>query len=223
FDAETLDFAPHALRRDRTGDDFARYWRVPAGDQPPVRGNQVDQQPEDSPDRVQIRINIRVVVFDVVQNNQVGNVVQELRPFVEIGRVVFIAFDHEVIRVCDFETRAEILGYPADQKRRFESPDLHYPGHQRGRGRFAVRARDDRRVSSADEVLADDFGHRDVAQFVVERVFDLGVPARRGVADDNDVRRRPALWLQMEGVEAFESFYSESLQLVTHPPIEGPF
>ena len=40
----------------------------------------------------------------------------ELRAFVEVGRVVFVAFDDEIIAVGDAKADAKILHNSADQK-----------------------------------------------------------------------------------------------------------
>src|SRR5215510_11636573 len=49
--------APDSLQLDPPGDDLAHYGRIPSRNQATVRRDQIDQQSENFPDRVQVRIN----------------------------------------------------------------------------------------------------------------------------------------------------------------------
>ena len=60
------------------------------------------------------------------------------------------------------------------------------PG-QRRRRRLAVRAGDDDRARGPEEMIADGFGQRAVADLPIEHFLELRVAARDGVADDDEV------------------------------------
>ena len=61
------------------------------------------------------------------------------------------------------------------------------PARQRRRRGLAVRAGDDDRPRAPEEVLADRLGQRAVADLAIEHLLELGVAARDGVADDDEV------------------------------------
>jgi hypothetical protein len=67
--------------------------------------------------------------------------VHELWPFVEISSVVFVAFDDEVIAVCDAKADVEVLHDSAHHKRRIQTRLINHPGGQTGRRGFAMCAR----------------------------------------------------------------------------------
>ena len=80
--------------------------------------------------RFQIRENIGVIVFKVVQNDRAGTIVHKLAALIEEGRVIFIGFDHEVFRFGQTGRVSEILRNTADQKTGiqsavFQNPDQH--------------------------------------------------------------------------------------------------
>ena len=61
------------------------------------------------------------------KNHGIGKVVQELRAFVEKGRIVFVPFDDEVLPRFQLKAAAEIFRNPADQKRRLKTCELEDP------------------------------------------------------------------------------------------------
>src|SRR5207244_9811223 len=72
------------------------------------------------------------------EDNGVRKIVQELRALIEERCVVLVAFKDEVFAVAQLEAAAEILGDPADQKRRMLFGMLENPGEHRCRRRFAM-------------------------------------------------------------------------------------
>ena len=119
-----------------------------------------------------------------------GQVVDELRALVEKRGVVFVALDHEMLRVVQARALAEILRDAADHVGGIEPGALQDPGEQRGRRRFSVRAGDDEVVFSAQEELLQRLRQREVVELAIEHRLDLRVAARDGVADDDEVRVR---------------------------------
>jgi len=57
-----------------------------------------------------------VIELDRSENHRIGEVVHEFRSLVEEGRVIFIAFQDEVLALAKIEARAKVFGNAADQK-----------------------------------------------------------------------------------------------------------
>ena len=134
-----------------------------------------------------------MVELDIVQDRRVRKVVHELGTLVEVGGVVFVALDHERGSIRPSIARSEVLGDSSNQETRRESGAIEDPRHQRGRSRLAVRPGDDDRMATADELVAQHGGGRRVWNARIEDVLDLGIPARNGIPDDDDVRS----WVQV--------------------------
>ena len=171
-------------------DDLADGCAVPARDEATVRGDEVHQAAEGELDRVEVRVDVRVVELDVADDGDFGQVVHELRPLVEVGRVVLVALDDEVVAVRHSKTRPEVLHDAADEETGVQAAPLQHPRRDARRGGLAVRARDDERAAAPDELLLDDLGLRAIDEPPVQSLLDLGVPARECVADDDAVGRR---------------------------------
>ena len=171
-------------------DDFAHGGAVPSRDEPAVAGDEVHQAAEGELDRVEVFVDVRVVELDVPDDCRLRKVVHKLRPLVEVRGVVLVALDDEVVAVRHAEARAEVLHDAADEERRIQAAALHDPSRDARRRSLPVRARDDERASPAYELLFDDFGGRAVDEAASESLFDLGVPARQSVSDDDAVGRR---------------------------------
>ena len=68
---------------------------VAVAEQQAVARNQPDEMRERFFDRVQIFKNVRVIEFEVVDDGDFRQVMDELAPLVEKRRVVFVALDDE--------------------------------------------------------------------------------------------------------------------------------
>ena len=159
---------------------------APTQQQPAAR-NQVDEAPERQPDRLQVGIDVGVVVLDVVDDGDVGQVLQELRGLVEERAVVLVPLDDELAAAADAVAAAEIVGDAADEHARIGAAVRQQPAGQRRGRRLAVRAGDDDGARAPEEVIADRLGQRAIADLPVEHFLELGVAARDGVADDDEV------------------------------------
>ena len=73
---------------------------------------------------------------------------------------------------------------------------LEDPREQRRRRRLAVRASHDDGAFAADEKFLEQFGQRAVMHFLLEHGFRFRVPARNGVADDDEVRFVPQVFFR---------------------------
>ena len=108
-------------------------------------------------DRLDIRENIGMVVFEIVQRQRARVVVNELAALVEKRSVVFVGLDDEEGRIAFGCTRrdAEIFRYATDQKTGCDAGVIENPGqHCRGR-RFAVCAGNGQYPLAAQHVFAE--------------------------------------------------------------------
>ena len=131
-----------------------------------------------------------MIKFDVADDGDLRQVVHELRPLVEIGRVVFVALNDKVVAICDAKARAEILDESTDEKARIQPSSLHHPRRDARRRRLAVRARDDERATPADKLFLDRLGLRAIEQATIQSLFQLRIAARDDIADDDAIGRR---------------------------------
>src|SRR5438067_1939214 len=134
-------------------DDLAHRRTVPTDNQLSIAGDEVHQTTERQLYRVEVRVNVCMVEFDIVDDGDLRQVMHELRAFVEVSRVVLVAFDDEVIAAGDAKANAEILHHAADEERRIQSSMIDYPRGQTGRRGLSVRAGDDQRSPSANELI----------------------------------------------------------------------
>src|SRR5207247_1417385 len=116
-------------------------------------------------DGVEIFVNIRVIEFDVVDDGQLRQVVHELRTFIKIRGVIFVAFDNQVIAVANPKAGAKVLYDSADQKRGVESASIQHPRGETGSRGLAVRAGNHQRATAADEFFLKNFRKRTIGKF----------------------------------------------------------
>src|SRR5262245_41870307 len=69
--------------------------------------NEVDEAAERQPDRVEVRVDVGMVVLDVADDRDVRQILEELRRLVEERAVVLVAFDDELTAASDAETAVE--------------------------------------------------------------------------------------------------------------------
>ena len=165
---------------------WTRHWAWPASDgriravgaeqQQAAPRHQPHQPRERQPHRVEIGVDVGVIEFDVVDDGDVGQVLEELRGLVEVGAVVLVALDDERAPGAEAVAGAavaEVPGDAADQHRRVE------PAVVSSQAAIAVvvvlpcvPAIDDR-LGVPQELVADRLGQRGVAQRAVEHRLQL--------------------------------------------------
>ena len=163
---------------------------VPTCNQPSIARNKIHEATKREFHCVQIIVNVCMIELDIVDDGKFGQVVHELRPLIEICRVVFIAFDDEVLAVSNPKARAEILRHATNQKSRIQAAPIHHRGRNAGGGCFAMRAGNYERATTANEFLFEHFGKGAIRKFASEHLFDFRVAARNRVANNNEVGRR---------------------------------
>ena len=77
---------------------------------------------------VEVFKDIGVVEFQVVDNNEFGEVVQELGAFIKEGRVVFVALENHMLGGVEGAALAQVFGNTANHVGWSESRRLENPG-----------------------------------------------------------------------------------------------
>ena len=93
-----LGFRPEAIARHLAGglgQQPPHVGIVRAGDHAPPGGHGAQQPRELGADRVQVRVDVRVVELQRGENQRARFVLEEFGRLVEVGRVVLVALDHE--------------------------------------------------------------------------------------------------------------------------------
>ena len=124
---------------------------VAVGQQQAVSRNEPDEMRKCFFNRVEIFKNVRVVEFQIVDDADFRQVMDELAALVEKRRVVFVALDDEPFAVREPRALAEIVRDAADEKTWIQSVMLEHPRQQRSRRRLAMRAGDDDGAFAANE------------------------------------------------------------------------
>ena len=74
----------------------------------------IHQTPEAELDFVEVWKDIGVVKLDIIDDDGLGKVMKEFGPFVEKGRVVFVSFENEIVRIAKGRALRQVSGDPAD-------------------------------------------------------------------------------------------------------------
>ena len=101
--------------------------------------------------------NIGVVEFEIVEDGDFREVMDEFAALVEKRRVIFVPFDDKPLTVSEPRALAQIVRDAADEIARIQAVVFEDPGEQRGRRGFAVRSADHKGASAADEKLLEQF------------------------------------------------------------------
>ena len=175
---------------ERMGSERAYEAVVRGTDQQSVLGDDVDQPPEGEGDLVERIVDVRVIELDVVDDHRIGQVMQELRPLVEEGAVVFVAFQDEQVARSQFRPGLPADGDAADDVAGVQAGLVEHPGeHGRRRG-LAVRARHHDRFAVPEEEGLERLGHGCVPDLPRQDRLGLGIAPRDRVSYDHEVRRR---------------------------------
>src|SRR5207237_3502558 len=96
--------------------DLAHRRTVPTDNQLSIAGDEIHQTTKRQLYGIEVLVNVCMIEFDVVDDRDFRQVMHELRAFVEVSRVVLVAFDDEVIAVGDAKADAKILHYAAHKE-----------------------------------------------------------------------------------------------------------
>ena len=185
---------------------------VAVDDQPAGRRYGTNQLIELTTDRCDVRVDICMVVFQIVQYRGARTVVNELRALVEKRRVVLIRFDHEVGCGPDPCGGIEIGGHSADQKPGIQPRMLQDPGeHAAGRG-LAVSAGDRQHMPTLQHLLGEPRRSGGIGQAAIEHRLDHRTAARKCVAHHHDVGTQ----VQLLGAIPLDVVDTQRIELGTH-------
>ncbi len=97
--------------------------------------------------------DIGVIKFDVIDDDQFWQIMDEFGTFIEKGSVIFISFNDKPITFCKACTLLQVRWDSANQKAGVAPAVFKYPCEERGGGRFAMRARNHEGTFAANEEL----------------------------------------------------------------------
>src|SRR6185503_16291559 len=109
-----------------------------------------------------------MIKFDVVNDRNLRQVVHKLRPLIEIGGVVLIAFDNEIVAIRYTKANAEVLRHSTNEEGRIKSTLIQNPSRNAGRSCLAVCAGNDQGASAANKFFFNDFRLRAIEQLIIE-------------------------------------------------------
>src|SRR6266498_2186632 len=100
-----------------------------------------------------------MVKFDIVYNRDLRQIVHKLGTLIEIGSVILVAFDDEVLTVSNAKTNAEVLRHAANQESRVQTTMIQQPGSDTCSCSLTVCAGNNERAAAANEFFFYDFSH----------------------------------------------------------------
>src|ERR1700733_3614456 len=120
---------------------------------------------------------------------------EELRPFIEKSSIVLVAFEQEWPSWAHRKAGAEIFRHAPDKERGRKRGallrrDLIDPREHAGRRCLAMGTSYNQRLASRQELIMQDRSHRTEGNTRIKNIFKLNIPARNGVANDNEIRTR---------------------------------
>src|SRR3954471_11833462 len=99
-----------------------------------------------------------MVEFEVVDDRDLRQVMDELAALIEEGCVVFVAFDNEPFTVRETRALAEVVWNAADKIARVEAVVFEDPGEERSSGGLTVGAADHERAFAANKKFLEQLG-----------------------------------------------------------------
>ncbi len=124
-------------------DQRAHPLAVDAGDERLILGQRTDQSGEGGAHVIDRCVDVGMIELDAGEDRGVRPVMDELRPLVEIGRVILVAFDDEVAAGASRTRKsAEVTNQSADQIPRLMAGAIERGREHAGRRRLAVGPRD---------------------------------------------------------------------------------
>ena len=165
--------------------------------------------------RGDIRVDIRVIEFEIVDDQGARPVVNELGPFVEKRGVVFVGLDHEKATAAETRRAREIQRHTADQKTGLPPGVLQQPGQHAARRGLAVRARNRQHPAPGQHVLGQPLRPRGVGQTPIKHGLQRRIAPRQSIAHhDQGVAR------QVPGVVALVDIDTQRRELIAHGRVD---
>ncbi len=171
--------------------DLAHQGILEVGPDGAVLGHGAHQLLEDGADFLDGGIDVGVIVLDVVDHQDTGLVVPELRHLVEEGRVVLIALDDEDAPRAELGTQAVVVEDAPNEEGGVAPGILQNPGNERSRGGLAVGTADhDPMARLPQKEGPQDLGHAQGRHAQGLRCQHLWVIGTAHVAHDHHIGSR---------------------------------
>ena len=196
-------------------DDFAQRFGLPVRHHQPFARNGAHQVVELGLNRRQIRENVGVVVFQIVQNRGARAIVDKFAALVKKRGVVFVRLNHEKRRAVLRQAggHAEILRHPANQEARAQSGIFQHPRQHGSRGGFAVRTGHAQHPVWLQHVFRQPLRAGSVRQVSVQNRFHHVHAALGNIANHIHIGR---IVLQLRRIETFVHVHAHFGQLRAH-------
>ena len=123
-----------------------------------TRGHSAQQLMKLPDNRFEIRVNISVIKFKIVQDSRARTVVNEFSAFIKKGGVVLVCLNHEIFRITKLCRDAEVRWNATNQKTRLEPCILQNPRQHTGSCRFAMRPGNGKHMAVTQHVFGKPLG-----------------------------------------------------------------
>src|SRR5436190_8271118 len=143
---------------------------------------------ERAPNRFEVVENISVIVFEIIDERDFRQVMDELAALVEKGAIVLVPFNDEPFTVRKPRALAEIVGYSADEVAWTKPIVFEHPSQQGSGGRLAMGSGHHNSALSANKIFPEQLGERAEAQLVIQDKFGFGISTRDRVTNHYQVR-----------------------------------
>ena len=156
--------------------------------------------------------NVRVIEFQVVENQGIGSVMNKFGALVEEGAIVLVCLDHEKVTAAQPGGHREILGHTAHQVSGIKAGLIENP-QQHGRcGGFAMGTGYGHHPAVSQHLPGQPFGARHIINAPVEHCFHFWIAPGHGVPDQHQIRFR----LQILGTVTLRQCNALGLELSAH-------
>src|SRR5579862_4488257 len=98
-----------------------------------------------------------MIEFQIVDDGDLRQVMDEFAALVEESGVVFVAFNDEPFAIGETRALTKVVRDAADQKARIQAVMLEHPRQQRSGSRLPMRAANDQRAFAANEEFLQQF------------------------------------------------------------------
>src|ERR1700722_2387269 len=181
-------------------------------DEPPGAGHGAQQLVELAADRSHVRIDIRVIVFQIIEDRGARTVMHEFGALVEKRRVVLVRFDDEERGPAQAGAGVKIAGHAADQVTGFKARVFEDPREQGGGGGLAMSPGHRNHVSPVQHLFGEPQRPRGIGHAAVEHGFDDRTAAAQCIAHDHHIGRK----IELLGAVALDELDAQRLQLSAH-------
>src|SRR5580765_5196489 len=101
---------------------------VAIAQQQAISWDEPDEMLERGFDRIEIREDIRVVEFEIIDDGDLGQVMDELAALIKKSRVVLVAFNNKPVAIGETRALAQVVRNSANEKAGVQSIVFKYPG-----------------------------------------------------------------------------------------------